>query len=322
MPNENLLFAQALQAIRHAERILLIADSDPDGDSIGSSSAVLNWLLREGKNPDAFCLNVVPHDLSYLDNVARYTHDPAVFQKPHDLIVTFDASDIKRTGIADHLPPAHKPPVIVFDHHATNPRFGDLNIVITGMSSTAELVYRFFETNGIKVDDKMATSLLSGLLFDTTYFINAATTESALDAAGKLLGAGARFSEINRHLAKNKTIPSLKLWGLALARLHHHKELDLTSTYFLASDLKQIPGQEEAIKGMSNFLAAVCGESDAILVLHETDDGHVRGSLRSHDRDVSRVAKWLGGGGHKKAAGFQIPGRLQVENGRVRIVNA
>ncbi len=319
MTQENLLFTRAFHTIQKAERILLIADADPDGDSIGSSGAILNWLLREGKQPDAFCLNPIPRQLHFIDNVSYYRNDPSLFKKPHDLIVTFDAGDIRRTGISDHLA-ENRPHVMVFDHHATNLRFGDTNIVIPSMSSTCELIHQFLEVNHIKIDDKMATALFAGLVFDTTFFINSATTDTSLESASKLLAAGARFTDITRHMAKNKTIPSLKLWGLAFSRLHYHQTLDLTSTYFLAKDLEEVPGQEETIKGISNFLSAICGTSDAILVLHETTDGYVRGSMRSLTRDVSKVAKLFGGGGHKKAAGFQIPGRLKVEGEKVRII--
>ena len=111
----------------------------------------------------------------------------------------------------------------------------------------------------------------------------------------------------------------LKLWGLALARLEHRPEYDLVTTYFKAEDLTA-PGANEAVDGMSNFLQAVCGGCDTVLVLKETEEGQVKGSLRSINRDISKVAKLLGGGGHKKASGFMVQGKLKVENGKVRVV--
>ena len=50
------------------------------------------------------------------------------------------------------------------------------------------------------------------------------------------------------------------------------------------------------------------------LILSERD-GQVKGSLRTlrDDVDVSAMAGKFQGGGHKKAAGFSLPGRLQSE---------
>ena len=54
------------------------------------------------------------------------------------------------------------------------------------------------------------------------------------------------------------------------------------------------------------------------LVLRERGDGTVKGSLRTTDEllDVSKIAKLLGGGGHMKAAGFTVKGRVaETEKG-------
>jgi phosphoesterase RecJ-like protein len=88
-------------------------------------------------------------------------------------------------------------------------------------------------------------------------------------------------------------------------------------------DLKEVPdADEEAMEGLSNFLNAVCGNSETILVLRETPERTIKGSLRSIRRDISKLAKFFGGGGHKKASGFTVKGRILVgADGNVSIVN-
>ncbi|MBI4139083.1 DHH family phosphoesterase [Candidatus Uhrbacteria bacterium] len=321
MPSPSHLLASAHRLIQRSERILLVADGSPDGDSIGSTTAMLNWLAREGKQVEAFSIEPIPSSLQFLDGVHRITNDPAVFAQPYDLVLTFDASDPKRSGITEHLPklprPAH---VVVFDHHVTNPRYGDTNIIFTDACSTCEVMYRFFDENGERIDDRMATSLLTGITTDTSSFTNGATTTAGMEAAAHLFRCGARHTDIVRHVVQNKSMDGLKLWGLALSRLRHDPARDLATTFFLREDLTA-PGSHEAVEGLSNFLNAVCNGCDTVLVLREKEDGTVRGSMRSMNRDISKLAQLMGGGGHKKAAGFTVKGRIEVTEKGPRIVN-
>ena len=313
------LFGQLHTAIRDADRILLVAHKKPDCDTLGSSSSILNWLLREKKDVTAFCLDAPPRCFRYLDNLHRYTNDPTVFDGAYDLVIVFDAGDLRYCGVAEfmsHLP--HGYFLVNIDHHVTNERFGHLNLVLTDASSTAEIIHRFYEANEISVDPAMATSVLTGLFTDTSSFSNAATHSKAVEAGSKMLAAGGRLVDIHAHLLHDKTVPALKIWGLFLSRLRYNATYDIVTTYLRQEDVKDVP--KDVVEGVSNFLNAVTGGTDTILVLNEIGDGQVKGSFRSVTRDVSKVAKLLGGGGHKKAAGFTVAGRLLETPNGPRIV--
>ncbi len=305
--------------VRNAKKILLVADGSPDGDSLGSSSGFLNWLLREGKTAQAFCAAPIPRSFSFLNGIHLFRNDAATFKEEWDLIITFDAGDLRHCGVEQLLPQIKTPYTLVnIDHHATNARYGQLNLVYTDTCSTCEVVYRFLSAEEIPLDPAIATSLLTGVLTDTSSFSNAATTSPGMDAASVLTAAGARTNEIYHHILQNKTVDGLRLWGLALSRLKYNKPYNMVTTYFFAKDLEGAP--EEAVEGVSNFLNASCGEADTMLVLREFSNGTIKGSMRSAKRDISKVAKLLGGGGHKKAAGFTINGHLEETGNGVRVI--
>lgn len=305
--------------VRNAKKILLIADGSPDGDSLGSSSGFLNWLLREGKTAQAFCAAPIPRSFSFLNGIHLFRNDAATFKEEWDLIITFDAGDLRHCGVEQLLPQIKTSYTLVnIDHHATNARYGQLNLVYTDACSTCEVVYRFLTAEEIPLDPAIATSLLTGVLTDTSSFSNAATTSPGMDAASVLTAAGARTNEIYHHILQNKTVDGLRLWGLALSRLKYNKTYNMVTTYFFAKDLEGAP--EEAVEGVSNFLNASCGEADTMLVLREFSNGTIKGSMRSAKRDISKIAKLLGGGGHKKAAGFTINGCLKETAEGVRVV--
>jgi len=93
--------------------------------------------------------------------------------------------------------------------------------------------------------------------------------------------------------------------------------LGLVVTVITQKDLAEFDASEDMLEGVANFLNDLEGYR-AIMVLKEKPDGTVKGSLRTtrDDVDVAAVAKLFGGGGHKKAAGFSLPGKLvETEQG-------
>ncbi len=320
MDNISHLFGRAHEAIRNADRILLIAHKKPDGDTLGASSAVLNWLLREGKHPVAFCADQPSKMFRFLDNAHLYRCDPAVFDERYDLVIVFDAGDLRYCGVHEHMPrlaPGYQ--LINIDHHVTNERYGHINLVLPDASSASEIVYRFFTSNSISIDGRMATSLLTGLYTDTSNFSNPATNPLSIEAAADLVASGARHQDILHNVVHDKSVNLLHIWGMLLMRLSYNPEFDVVSTYILNSDTSGLPN--EAVDGAANFLNRVTGDCDTIMILKELPDGQVKGSFRSIKRDVSKVAKLLGGGGHKKAAGFTVSGKIEVTAAGPRIIS-
>ncbi len=317
------VFELIVETLRKAERLLVVADNRPDGDCIGSSTALYQWLKREGKNVTLFYNGDLPQQFRFVDSFHDFVKASEVFDEKYDVIVTVDGGDLEHIGINELLPHAPKGYTLInIDHHSTNSFFGDLNLVDTNACSTCEVVYRMFEHCDIHFDDKMATSLLTGLCTDTGHFSNAATNSIGMDAAGKLCRFGARHTDILKHLVTNKSIPSVKLLGLALERLQYNEMFDMASTYFVKEDFERLNADEEDARGIVEFLNATCGHADSIMLLKDPRGGVIKGTFRSMNRDISKLAESFGGGGHKKAAGFQVPGRIEIIDGKAKIVAA
>ena len=309
------LFKSAHDILARAERVLIVAHKKPDGDTLGATAALRRWCRQQGKAVVNYCQDEVPPQYLYMHGADRYTNDPAVFDERHDVLVVMDCSDLRYAGVHDHVarlsvPESRRRPVLInLDHHATNEMYGDLNLVDAGASSACELTHRFFESVGAEVTQDMATCLLTGILTDTGHFSNPATTREAMEAASRLLQLGAKMHDVSRNIQRNKSVEALRLWGSVLSRLKFNERMGVASTVIFNSDL--VDGvTEEHVQGVSNFLNQFL-EAKVIMVLREMPDGQVRGSLRSaEDVDVSQIAKLMGGGGHKKAAGFAVPGRI------------
>lgn len=289
-----------------ARKPLFVADKRIDGDALGSSLALVDYLAEKGKNVSVIVSGSIPEKYKYLPHIENCTSDRSILNDPEiDLVVTFDCSEAEYIKeIVSAIP--GKPMVINIDHHATNPNFGDINLIDAHSPATAEMIYRFFQANGITPSKASATSMLCGIAFDTTIFTNDGTDSKALEAASDLALYGARVQDVIRMMFWNRSIAALRIWGLALERLRLHPELGFVATCLTRQDILDNGVTDDEIDGLSDFLNIVT-ESDTLFVIREALDGSVKASMRTSSQNVAAIAAAFGGGGHVKAAGFSIP---------------
>lgn len=299
--------------IKWANKILLICHQNPDGDALGSISALAHFLNLEGKQYETFCLTDASEHLKNLPHLVIPNSSGGVWQNAnHDLIIVVDSGDLKYAGVEEYITKLkHEPVIINIDHHPTNKKFGHHNLVIQTASSTTEILYFFFKYNNIAITKNMAMALLTGLITDTENFSNPGTTENSLKVASALIHRGANFNQVKTWFLKNKPVTALKLWGVVLSRLTIHETHEIIHTYITQNDIKSHGGNESESEGIANFLNNL-SEGRASLILKEKEDGKFKGSFRTtrEDVDVSAIASELGGGGHKKAAGFTVDGPI------------
>ncbi|MCX6785683.1 MAG: DHH family phosphoesterase [Candidatus Komeilibacteria bacterium] len=318
------------EELGQARRVLVVAHQHPDGDGLGALSALGLYLKAQSKEYRLFCVDQPGEAYNFLPLNHEITTNPEVFKDSFDAIIVVDSGDLKYAGIEQYLNKSNCGVLINIDHHVSNNQFGDVNLVLTGASSASEIVYQLFRAWQFPINKEVATALLNGIIFDTGVFSNSATTLSALETASHLLNLGARAGEINANTLRNKSLGMLKLWGRAFERLDFNQQYNWAFTVLTQADFAECGVAGEAGDGLTNFFNELAGVK-VVLVLIELPDCLIKGSLRatSEDVDLSEIAKrWgspkfggAGGGGHKKAAGFTIAGRLLYNEGRWQIIN-
>ena len=112
---------------------------------------------------------------------------------------------------------------------------------------------------------------------------------------------------------KSTPVHTLKLWGRVLSNIKINKE-GVTMSVATEKDLKDCDASSEDLSGVIDLVNSVPNSKFAVL-LNEDNTGHVKGSFRTQQDDInlSDVASMFGGGGHRKAAGFSLPGKLKKE---------
>jgi phosphoesterase RecJ-like protein len=305
-----ILVQTILESIQNAEHILLMTDERIDGDTMGSTMGLFHVLSHHGKRVDVFSPKPLPATFAYLPAIGVIRRDDSVLQQSSiDLIIVCDCSDgAYLPAVLAKMP--RKPAMISFDHHATNPLYGTLNVIEPTAASTADVVWRFVKTARLPMSPNAAQCLLTGIVTDTQVFFSANTTNAAMEAAAELSALGADLPAVVRHNFVNKSPASLKLWGLAMERLRPDATFGGIATALTQKDILDHGVTSEDIQGISNFLNAVLDEThDVIVVYREQEDGSIKGSARARTKNVAEIAERLyGGGGHKLAAGFTVKG--------------
>lgn len=310
----NQIIKQIYNHILNANNILLVTHQNPDGDAIGSVSAISHFLNNIEKPHQTYCVHNTPEKLRRYPHLINVQNNDQVWlDESIDLILIMDCGDLKYAGVEDlSKNMTHSPIIINIDHHNTNKKFGHINLVIEKAASTTEILYHFFRKNNIPITKQISFSLLIGLMTDTENFTNPGTNSQSLLAASRLIENGANFNLIKNIFIQDKSIDVLKLWGDVFSRLSKHEETDIVYTYVTKKDLLDKNLTDTEVEGIANFLNNL-GEGKACLVLKELGENKIKGSFRTtrDDIDVSTMAQLFGGGGHKKASGFTVDGNME-----------
>jgi len=312
-------FDQLGREVEKFNKFSIICHKRPDGDAIGSVLAFSSFLKSKNKEFKIYCIDPAPSYLTFLNGVDLINNSLDDFWKLSDAIIILDSGDLSMLGIEREHFKNHK--LIAIDHHSSNSGYADINIINQNASATSEILYNFFINIGFKIDKDVSTYLLCGIYTDTDAFTNLGTTPESLRVSSELLSFGANFRDITAYTMRNKSIASLKLWGRALGSLRFDQKKGIATTVIRKKDFDECNAVADDAEGVANLLNHLSGVKMA-MVLRELSDGNIKGSLRTTSEliDVSQVAKLMGGGGHKKAAGFTVKGRIEELDSGWRIV--
>ncbi|MGI8713747.1 MAG: DHH family phosphoesterase [Solirubrobacteraceae bacterium] len=300
---------RVLHELRQAERLVVVAHENPDGDALGSLIAMQGILAAIGKDCLMF---IAQRDLPLPQEYSWFTLDGLVSEPPPDVaqrtIVFLDCGNVERNPAeAFRRPGMH---ILDIDHHHDNTRFGTVNLVVPEASCTAEIVWELMNELGVQPTLTVAEALYVGLITDTGRFMYENTGRRAHQMAASLIEAGVDVHAVYRRVYEGVPYGKLALLARGLANVERYDEGRLTLSALTATDFNDSDAEESYSEGVIDHLRALRGTQVAALVRDRLGGPDVAGmrkvSLRSGSDqiDVSAIARAQGGGGHRQAAGF------------------
>lgn len=302
-------FNSLLYVIERSSRILLFAHKNPDPDSVGSVSALKQYLVSLGKTVHIGCLDPFPKSLEHVFSES-FLHPDTLDLKSYDAVIACDSVERGFHTIRDRFD-EHQI-VALLDHHHDITLSADINIIDAAYSSTCEIVYEFLNYSGAVITKDIATMLMVGLLDDTGSFQHANTSTRVFEIGADLLKKGAPLQKITHMVFSNRKLATLKLWGTAFNKAKFYEKIGMIVTVLTAYDILECEAASEDLAQIANILATIPGVKFALVLSQRTKD-IIKGSFRSEENgrvDVSEIARRFGGGGHKLASGFEMRGTL------------
>lgn len=286
-----------------ANNIIVASHVRPDGDAIGSLLGLGLALQNAGKSVQMVLVDGMPSSYKYLEGSDLVRKAP---NGSHDLFITVDCADFKRVGKTFEN---FGRPDINIDHHITNEKFGDLNLIEPEEVATSAILTNHLPEWDLEITKPIAAALLTGIVTDTLGFRTSNTTPESLRQAATLMEKGVDMPDLYMRALVRKSFSAAKYWGAGLSSLESKNGI-VWGTLTLA-DRKSTGygGNDDA--DLINMISAI-DNNKVGMVFVEQSDNHVKVSWRALEQgvDVSPVAKYFRGGGHAAAAGADIQGSL------------
>lgn len=293
--------------LTEVKTVAILGHIRPDGDCVGSCLAAYNYMEEHHPQVEAVIYLEQPSvKFAYLKNFDKINSDFSQ-ERQYDLCLCLDSSDTLRFGEAvKYLNSAKKS--LCVDHHITNLKFAGENVVEVSASSTCEVLYGLLDEN--KISKEVAECIYTGIIHDTGVFKYDCTSARTMEIAGKMMSKGINFSKIIDDSFYRKTYVQNQILGRALLESITFLEGRLIFSVIHKRDMDFFEVGSADMDGVIDQLRITQGVECAIF-MYETACREYKVSLRSTtDLDVSKVAVYFGGGGHKKAAGCTMAGSV------------
>lgn len=308
-------WSAVVRSVRDARSLLLVLHVRPDGDSLGCAVALARSLGQAGKRVAVACPDHVPASLAFLDPDGL-CRPPACVRGRFDVALFLDCADLERVG--DAKPLLRRVGALVnVDHHPSNTRFGDVNLIDARAAACGEIAYRLLKELRAPLDAATATALYAALATDTGSFRFENTTAHTLAAAAELMALGADAARVGREVWGSRSPAALRLLRAALGTLGTEAAGRIAWMSLTPSMLRRAGAAAGDAEGLVDYPRSLRGVEVALLFVADTPS-EVRVNVRTRAAvDAAALAARFGGGGHARAAGCTLRGSLAAARRRV-----
>ena len=288
---------KVIEKIPNNQPVIIAGHEDADMDSIGASLSIAYFLEKIGKEDVTVLLAEKDmYKIKWFNQnkfLAQYT------KKDNYVFIMVDLNRKERLSeFESYFDNASL--TINIDHHESNKQEAKYILEDATISSTCEIIFNIFNQFDCKLDKNIASLLYAGILTDTSGFSHRLTHET-LYIASKLLEYKIDYQYITKKTFLERTMPEIKALSKILDNIHydifHYVIMDRKDIIF--RDLEYSLLFKKMVPILKNI------EGIDVIGIFLIDDNKVFGEFKANaDIDISKLAIQLGGGGHKKSAGF------------------
>lgn len=300
--------------LRHAKNVAIVTHTNPDGDAVGSSLALMHVFEILEIKATIVVANDLPDFLQWMDGsdkievYIKRKQQAREALKAANLIFCLDFNSLGRIDVLENIVREINVPRILIDHHVGSSDDFDLKLSHFPVSSTAELVYHIsIKLLGTKhLPKNIAECLFCGMLTDTGAFMHSSSYPDFFKIIANLLDCGVDKDKISNLLYCNFSENRMKFLGYALSKMVVLSEYRTAYILLSHKELNQFCFQAGDTESFVNYPLAIKGIVLSVFLVEK--DGFLKMSIRSQGNfDVNRFAReHFNGGGHFNAAGGKM----------------
>ncbi|MBQ2911735.1 MAG: DHH family phosphoesterase [Clostridia bacterium] len=290
---------EVLMLLYNNNNYLILTHKKPDGDTLGSASALCKLLREKGKT--AYLLGNEEMGKRF-DEILRGTLAPECYKA--DFVISVDVADVK-------LLPANaqcyaENIVLGIDHHPTNTGFAGHTYLEADAAATGEIIYKIMLAMGIEATKDIMTPVYIAVSTDTGCFRYSNTTAHSHIVAAKAIEVGVDMPEINKVFFETKSMARIAVEANIYDNIQYFYDNKVAFTKLSRATIDDNGATEDDLDNISSILRKIEGIECGITAT-EQPNGDLKISVRSGEKvDGSLACKVVGGGGHKRAAGATI----------------
>lgn len=314
------VLSEVAGTLLNEKKVLITTHIKPDGDALGCLIAMHHAMTAIGADSAMYISGsrVVAPEYDFLGTLDEVLYGAPPEDSPSRTLIAVDCGNAERIGNDELVEQA--PRIINIDHHSDNSRFGDLNLVAGSASSTSEIIYFILQKMGVELSEEMAQAIYTGILMDSGRFQYASTTPATLRVAADLISLGVDHTAIFHHVYETVPVAKARLQCRMLDNMVISYNGRLAIGVLEQEDFRAAGAGADLTDGLINHLRELEGVEVAALIYamspdEESSEPFYRVSLRSSGEgvNVQSIARAMGGGGHRQAAGFSATGETAAE---------
>lgn len=295
---------KVIQTINKNKSFLITSHVGLEGDALGGALGLAYLLKRKKKDVVIINEDPVPRNYKFLDNKALIKPLDAKIKRP-DAAFILDCSDFSRCGKVANIIPKDIP-LVVIDHHISNLKFADINWVESKSSSTGEMIYKLFKKMNVAFDRKSALCLYTAMLTDTGSFRFSMTSSYTHAAVAELIKFNIDANKVYQHIYESNSYEDMMILRKSLNTLKVDTKYKI-AWFKINKDIAAPDIHSNQSENILDFARSIKDVEVCFLLKSTTDKNRARVNLRSKGKiDVSKIAHFFGGGGHKNASGCTI----------------
>lgn len=309
-PQTNTTIEEIAEHLRTLDSFALCGHVSPDGDCIGSALGLSHALRMLGKKTT--CLLAadasIEPGLRFLPGADELIYAGDYDETP-DAFIALDVPTIER--IKDAAVVHDRAGVrITIDHHAVDTTMAELSYTDPDAPACGMLVWDLIRAFGIEPPRESAICCYTALMTDTGRFQYQNTSAEAFRYAMEMVRCGANPADASQNVYQSRSEASFALEAVMLSRLFKDPAGRWAISFVTRDDMERTGAVKSDTETLIDTVRSMAGIQVACILREQ--EGEVRGSLRAKgdDVDVSVLARRIGGGGHKAAAGFTYKGTL------------